>query len=100
MTFNDIRSSDTLECVLTVYEGGSVKDISGATVEASAINPSGTKVAGTATITSAVDGTISVLYSAGDLTLGNWKLQVKVTIASEVQTVSEDKVTVKETAFA
>lgn len=87
------------EVTVTVDPGGAAKNLTGATVATLAAGPGGT-VAGTATVTDAANGVIAISFDAGDLSAGIWRVQVRVTLSGEVQTVYDDTVQVRASVVA
>lgn len=83
---------------VTNTNDGSVKDLTGATVEVKA-KKGGTTVAGTATLTDAANGQISVVFNDGDLSAGRWNVQVRATLSGDTQTVLSAEHEVKVSNF-
>ena len=91
--------ADDFSLDITVMEGGSAKDIAGATVEALVSRGSST-IAATASLADAANGIIRVRMDEDTLSFGLWSLQVRVTIGTETQTVYADEISVKKSLSA
>lgn len=77
---------------------GDAQNLTGATVEASAVKGS-TKVMGEVTITDAPGGVVNLVFSEGLLSEGIWTVQLRVTIGDITQTVYSEDCVVKKSAF-
>ena len=100
MTIPAIHDGDTLSILVTVEESAVAKDLTGATVATSAKGAgSSNTIAGTATLSNAAGGEVLVEYGAGDLSVGTWNVQLRVTLSGDIQTVYDDDVTVQTSAL-
>lgn len=78
---------------VTYSDTGEPVDLTGASVEAAA-DRRGTTVAASASITDAPAGVLRVAVDRGKMAVGAWRLQARVTLSGEVQTVYDGMVTV------
>ncbi len=99
MSISDSHHGDDLRLLVTVTSNGAAKDITGATVAAVARKGS-TTVTPTATIQDAAAGTVLISANEGQLGQGLWKVQLRVTLGDETQTVFDDTHHVHASAFA
>lgn len=84
---HEIFSEDSFRAVVRVQSNGTAFPMTGATVTASA-SDSATTVAGTVDMSQAGAAEIGVSFAAGALTVGDWEIQVRATLAGQTQTVA------------
>lgn len=95
-----IYAGDSFSIVVSVIQiDGSPLPLNGATVTASA-EISGTKIAGSATVTDEARGVVTVTWAPALLTAGTASLQVRVAFgSSEAQTVWTDSLVINPSAI-
>jgi len=100
MNLDPIYAGDSLEMTIIVKnDDGNSQDLTDATVEAAARRFGTVVNADSVTIQDATAGEILVFFSPGTLTEGTWDIQTRVTIDSNVQTVSKVTISVKDSVF-
>ena len=103
MTISPMWYGDTLNLLVTVYYNTSLTgtpfDLTGATLEAAAIF-NGQKIVGTATIYGApTAGEVLITFPPKSLPMVNGTVQLRITSGGSIQTVYEDTLIVKASAF-
>ena len=94
-----IYSADSFRMLVTVTRGAAPMSLIGASIEAVAASGARRAVA-TIDLTDAASGQIGLAFGKGALAVGNWQLQVRVTIGAETQTVLTAAITVATAAEA
>jgi len=91
----EITYGNTFKPRITVrYDSGALADVSGATVQISLGDFSGTKVNATIDMSGAASGLVVGLFAANAVPVGDYDLHGTVTMNGETQTVSRDKLRV------
>ena len=86
MTLASIIEGNTLFIQVSVKEpGGAAKDLTGATIEASARRASVSVAADSAQVSDPAGGLARVGFHTGALSRGKWRLEVRIAHAGEVQ---------------
>lgn len=96
----DLYDDDTITVQFTVTDdAGAVKNITGATLTASAVNlRSHAKVPLTSSVEDGINGLANVQINEADLTADVWRIQLYVEMATgDAQTVADYLVSVKAT---
>lgn len=95
-----MNEGDTLVVIVDVLQSnGQPRPLTGATVEGAAALGDTKVAAESATVTDVENGEVTLVFAAGDLTVGIWNIQTRVTIGSELQTVQEDRIQVRPSNF-
>lgn len=94
-----IYSADSFRMRVPVLCRGVAMPLTAASIEAVAASGS-RRVAASIDMTDAPSGEIGVIFGKGALAVGNWQLQVRVTIGAETQTVLTVRITVDQAAVA
>jgi len=89
---------DDLVLALTVREGaagGPVKDLGGASVEATAQRPGAAVTPVAATVSDPASGEITLDFGKRLDVPGRWRIQVRVTLAGSAETVLSDVIDIR-----